>query len=123
VPRGYTAHVSFDNPIPFRDPTTKRTHLMPVRRRSAIRRTAGAEIHLRSRCCSCRAKYMRGIAPAALPTAGWFDELSAQKRAQKDGLHHSGYGIQDRVVGGLSRRQLRPATTARCYGIRAGRIS
>ncbi len=101
APRGFTAFVSFDNPIPFGDLTSRRTNLIPVTQvitnpnfNQSQSDTGDIAVLI------MQERDTRGITPARLPTAGLLDQLSSQ-----NGLHNAvftpvGYGLQNRVVGG-----------------------
>jgi len=119
APAGYTAHVSFDNPIPFGGATDPQaTTLIGVtgvatnpgynQRQSdpgdlaVLRLDAGGTV---------------GITPARLPTAGLLDALAA-----RGGLHGArftavGYGLQDRLVGGGPPRFQDPDPVPRMFAI------
>lgn len=99
--RGFTAFVSFDNPIPFGDLTSRSTRLIEVvqvvtnpafnQAQSDPGDVAVLIIPERS---------ARGLTPATLPRAGLFDELAAKNRLKGAVFTAVGYGLQDRVVGG-----------------------
>jgi len=99
--RGFTAFVSFDNPIPFADLTSPRTNLIPVTevvtnpRFNQSQSDSGdiAVLILPQRAT-------RGITPATLPPAGLLDQLAAQNGLQSAVFTPVGYGLQNRVVGG-----------------------
>ncbi|HXH06489.1 MAG TPA: trypsin-like serine protease [Vicinamibacterales bacterium] len=101
APRGITAHVSFDNPIPFGDLTTRRTRLIDVVQvvtNPAFRQAQSdpgdiAVLRLPEAAT-------RGRAPAALPPAGFLDALAAKNGLKNAVFTPVGYGVQDRVVGG-----------------------
>ncbi len=100
TPLGYTAFVSFDNPIPFGDLTTPSTRLAPViqvvtnpgfnQSQSDPGDTAVLILDARDTL---------GITPARLPPAGLLDELSVQNGLKKAVFTPVGYGLQNRVVG------------------------
>jgi len=101
APLGYTAYISFDNPIPFGDLTTNRTRLIQVAQvitnpnyNQAQSDTGDIALLL----VSDRAT--RGIAPAALPTLNLLDQLAAQNGLAASVYTAVGYGLQTRVVGG-----------------------
>lgn len=101
APRGYTAYVSFDNPIPFGELTTKQTNLIPVEQAIGDPQYNQAQSDPHDiAVLLVSSKYTRGITPATLPTAGLFDQLSAQNGLKTAVFTAVGYGIQDRVVGG-----------------------
>jgi hypothetical protein len=101
APEGYTAFVSFDNPLPFGSLTAPSTTLIPVTQ--AVTNPAFTQAQSDSGDIGVlllAAGYTTGITPATLPEAGLLDELAAQ-----NGLHDVtfiavGYGTQDRVTGG-----------------------
>jgi len=101
APRGFTAFVSFDNPIPFGNLTSQRTNLIPVTRvvtnpnfnQSQSNPGDIAVLLVRDRDT-------RGIVPATLPPAGLLDQLAAQNGLQNAVFTPVGYGLQNRVVGG-----------------------
>lgn len=101
APLGYTALVSFDNPIPFGSLTSSKTKLIHVTQvvtnpnyNQSQSDTGDIAVLL------LPDRSTRGITPAVLPQAGLLDDLAA-----KNGLGSSiytpvGYGLQNRVVGG-----------------------
>jgi hypothetical protein len=99
--RGFTAFVSFDNPIPFGDLTDRRTKLIPV---AQVVSNPGYNQSQSDpgdiAVLLVRSNDTRGITPAALPTAGLLDQLAAQQRLQSAVFTPVGYGLQNRVVGG-----------------------
>jgi hypothetical protein len=101
APSGFTAFVSFDNPIPFGNLTDRRTSLIPVTRVitnpnfNQSQSDPGDIAILR-----VRERDTRGITPATLPTAGLLDQLAAQNGLQSAVFTPVGYGLQNRVVGG-----------------------
>jgi len=79
VPRGFTAFVSFDNPIPFADLTSHRTDLIPVTQvvtNPGFNQSQSDPGDIAVLLVGGRDT--RGISPATLPTEGLFDRLSAQ---------------------------------------------
>jgi hypothetical protein len=99
--RGFTAFVSFDNPIPFGPLSDRRTNLIPVTRvvtnpgyNQSQSDTGDIAVLL------VRERETRGILPATLPTAGLLDQLAAQNGLQSAVFTPVGYGLQNRVVGG-----------------------
>lgn len=101
APEGYTAFVSFDNPIPFGDLTTNHTRLIPVTQvitnpnyNQAQSDTGDIALLL------LPDRSARGISPAALPTLNLLDQLSAQNGLANSIYTAVGYGLQNRVVGG-----------------------
>lgn len=101
APQGYTAFVSFDNPIPFGDLTTNHTRLIPVTRvvtNPGFNQSQNDPGDIAVLLVSARDT--RGITPAALPPAGLLDQLSAQNGLQSARFTPVGYGLQNRVNGG-----------------------
>jgi trypsin len=101
APIGYTAFVSFDNPIPFGNLTSKQTRLIPVTQvvtnpnfNQAQSDTGDIAVLL------VRANDTRGITPARLPPAGVLDQLATQNGLQSAVFTPVGYGLQNRVTGG-----------------------
>lgn len=101
APRGFTAFVSFDSPIPFGDLTARRTKLVPVEQvvtnpyyNQAQNDSGDIAVLLVSPADT------RGITPAVLPTAGLLDELALQNGLKGTVYTAVGYGVQNRVVGG-----------------------
>ncbi|MEK7834086.1 MAG: trypsin-like serine protease [Acidobacteriota bacterium] len=99
--RGFTAFVSFDNPIPFGGLTDRRTNLIPVTQvvsnpnyNQSQSDTGDIAVLL------VNARDTRGITPATLPPAGLLDQLAAQNGLQSAVFTPVGYGLQNRVVGG-----------------------
>jgi len=102
APRGFTAFVSFDNPIPFGSLTDlSKTKLIAVtdvitNPNFSQRQSDSGDIGV----LILPVRSTTGITPAALPTLELLDQLTA-----KNGLHGAvftavGYGVQNRVVGG-----------------------
>jgi hypothetical protein len=101
APRGFTAFVSFDNPIPFGDLTSRRTRLVPVTQvvtnpnyNPSQSDSGDIAVLLVS------SRDTRGITPATLPPAGLLDQLVAQNGLQNATITPVGYGLQNRVTGG-----------------------
>ena len=101
APAGYTAYVSFDNPIPFGSLTSKATRLVPVGE------VVGNPGYNQSQSDSgdiavllVAERHTRGITPATLPPAGFLDDLAAQNGLQNSVFTAVGYGLQNRVTGG-----------------------
>lgn len=102
VPRGFTAHVSFDNPIPVGDLTDLAgTQLIDV---TAV--FTNPNFSQRQNDPGDLAVLILpqgstgGLAPATLPTLGLLDRL-AVRGAWRDAVFTAvGYGLQNRVVGG-----------------------
>ena len=101
APVGYTAFVSFDNPIPFGDLTSQHTRLVPV---TQVVTNPGYNQSQSDpgdiAVLLVRERDTRGITPATLPTAGLLDQLSAQNGLQNAVFTPVGYGLQNRVTGG-----------------------
>ncbi len=101
VPRGYTAFISFDNPIPFGDLTSRRTQLIPVTQvvtnpNFNQRQSDSGDIAV----LVVEEKDTRGISPAALPPGGLLDQLAARNGLKSAVFTPVGYGLQNRVTGG-----------------------
>jgi hypothetical protein len=100
--RGFTAFVSFDNPIPFGELTNlRRTTVIPatdVITNPAFNQSQSDSGDLGVLLLPERST--RGIRPAALPTEGLLDQLAAQGGLQSAVFTPVGYGLQNRVVGG-----------------------
>ena len=99
APLGFTAHVSFDNAIPFADLTSKGTRLVPVTQ------VVGNPGFNQSQSDNGDIAVLlvpeqRHITPATLPPAGLLDELAAQNGLQNAVFTPVGYGLQNRVTGG-----------------------
>jgi len=102
VPRGFTAHVSFDQLIPFGNSTNlTTTHLIDVTAVvtnptfSQRQNDPGDIAVLRLPTGSTD-----GLVPATLPRAGLLDQLAAQGGLRDAVFTAVGYGLQDRIVGG-----------------------
>jgi secreted trypsin-like serine protease len=101
APAGYTAFVSFDNPIPFGDLTSKSTKLVAVTQvvsnpgyNQAQSDSGDIAVLL------VDSRQTRGITPAVLPAAGLLDQLAAQNGLKNSVFTAAGYGVQNRVTGG-----------------------
>jgi Trypsin len=101
APLGYTAFVSFDNPIPFGELSSNQTKLIPVTQvvtnpnfNQAQSDTGDIAVLL------VRANETRGITPAQLPPAGLLDQLATQNGLKSAVFTPVGYGLQNRVTGG-----------------------
>jgi hypothetical protein len=96
---GYTAFVSFDNPLPFGPLTTATTNLIPVTlvvtnpNYNQSQNDSG-DIGV------LIIPEQVGITPATLPTAGLLDQLSSRNGLRDAVFTPVGYGVQNRVVGG-----------------------
>jgi hypothetical protein len=99
--RGFTAFVSFDNPIPFADLTRRSTDLIPV---IGVVTNPGynqsqsdpGDIGV----LLVDADDTRGITPAVLPAENLLGQLDAQNGLRNAVFTAVGYGLQNRVVGG-----------------------
>ena len=101
APAGYTAAVSFDNPIPFGDLTSRSTKLVTVT--EVVTNPLYNQAQSDSEDIAVLlvdSKQTRGITPAVLPKAGLLDTLSAQNGLQNTVFTAVGYGLQNRVTGG-----------------------
>ncbi|HKQ76847.1 MAG TPA: trypsin-like serine protease [Blastocatellia bacterium] len=101
APLGFTAFVSFDNPIPFGNLTSNRTKLIPVTRvvtnpnfNQAQSDTGDIAVLL------IPANKTAGITPEQLPPAGLLDQLATQNGLKNAVFTPVGYGLQNRVTGG-----------------------
>jgi secreted trypsin-like serine protease len=101
APAGYTALVSFDNPIPFGDLTSKSTKLVSVTQvvsnpgyNQAQSNSGDIAVLL------VDPRQTRGVTPALLPAAGLLDQLAAQNGLKATVYTAVGYGVQNRVTGG-----------------------
>ena len=101
IPLGYTAFVSFDNPIPFGPLTSASTDLIPVvqvvsnpRFNKSQSDSGDIAVLLVS------AADTAGIEPATLPAADLLEELSERNGLKDASFTVAGYGVQNRVVGG-----------------------
>ena len=100
TPLGYTAFVSFDNPIPFGDLTTPSTRLAPVIQvvtNPGFNQSQSDPGDIAVLILDARDTL--GITPATLPPAGLLDELSVQNGLKNAVFTPVGYGLQNRVVG------------------------
>jgi hypothetical protein len=101
APLGFTAFVSFDNPIPFGNLTSHQTKLIPVTQvvtnpnfNQSQSDTGDIAVLLVS------AQKTGGIIPAQLPPAGLLDQLATQNGLKSAVFTPVGYGLQNRVTGG-----------------------
>lgn len=99
-PLGYTAYVSFDKSIPFGDLTTTDTELYAVD-------TVVTNPNFRQRqsdsgdiAVLILESSVAGITPATLPDCGLLAQLAEQNGLKRAVFTNSGYGLQNRVVGG-----------------------
>ncbi len=102
APRGFTAFVSFDNPIPLGSLTDlKKTNLTPVTEvitnpNFSQRQDDPGDIGV----LILAAGSTSGITPATLPTLGLLDQLAAKNGLRDAVFTVVGYGLQDREEGG-----------------------
>ena len=104
LPLGYSAFVSFDNPIPFGGLTSGATKLLPVTqvvtnpqfKLTGQRQTDPGDIGV----LLLHAADTLGITPATLPPAGLLDTLGAKNGLNDAVFTAVGYGLQNRVNGG-----------------------
>ena len=97
---GYTAFVSFDNPIPYADLTSKSTKLVTVT--DVVSNPAYNQAQSDSGDIAVLLvdpRQTRGITPAVLPAAGLLDRLAAQNGLKNAVFTAVGYGVQNRVTG------------------------
>jgi len=101
APSGYTAYVSFDNPIPFGNQTSNQTNLIPVTHVVSNPNYSQAQSDTGDiAVLLVDASNTQGIAPAQLPPAGLLDQLAAKNGLKSAVFTPVGYGVQDRVTGG-----------------------
>jgi secreted trypsin-like serine protease len=101
APEGYVAAVSFDNPIPFGNATSKSTRLVTVT--EVVTNPLYNQAQSDSQDIAVLlvdARQTRGIIPAPLPQAGLLDQLAAQNGLKNATFINAGYGLQNRVTGG-----------------------
>lgn len=101
APLGFTAFVSFDNPIPFGDLTSRKTRLIAAEQvisnpNFSQRQDDPGDIAV----IIVDDKQTRGRVPANLPPAGLLDQLMAADGLRDAVFTNVGYGLQNRVVGG-----------------------
>jgi Trypsin len=101
APAGYSAYVSFDNPIPFGDLTSSQTTLLPVIRVESNpgynqSQSDPGDIAV----LILREQDTTGLTPASLPPANLLDQLSSHNGLKRAVFTTVGYGLQDRVTGG-----------------------
>jgi hypothetical protein len=99
--RGYTAAVSFDNPIPFGDLTSKSTRLVTVT--EVITNPGYNQAQSDSGDIAVLLvdpRQTRGITPAVLPSADLLGQMAAQNGLKNTVYTAVGYGLQNRVTGG-----------------------
>lgn len=100
VPRGFTAFVSFDKSIPFGDLTSNKAKLIAVTNSVTNPAFNQAQSDSGDIGALILARTLNGLTPAALPSCGLLDQLSAQNGLQDAVFTAVGYGLQNRVVGG-----------------------
>jgi V8-like Glu-specific endopeptidase len=101
APAGYIAAVSFDNPIPFADLTSKSTKLVTVTQVATNPLYNAAQSDSEDiAVLLLDPRQTRGITPAVLPAAGVLDSLAAQNGLKDAVYTAAGYGLQNRVTGG-----------------------
>jgi len=101
APQGYVAAVSFANPIPFGDLTSKSTKLVTVT--EVVTNPLYNQAQSDSQDIAVLLvdpRQTRGITPAVLPEAGLLDRLVAQNGLKNAIFTNAGYGLQNRVTGG-----------------------
>jgi Trypsin len=98
--RGFTAFVSFDNPIPFGSQTTGTTNLVPVATVVTNPDFNQSQSDSGDIAVLILQNSVGGITPATLPSCGLLDQLSAKNGLKGAVFTAVGYGVQNRVVGG-----------------------
>jgi len=101
APAGYTAFVSFDNPIPFADLTSNSTtlvHVTQVVSNPGYNRAQSDPGDIA--VLLVNPQQTGGITPAVLPSAGLLDQLVAKNGLKNSVYTAVGYGVQNRVTGG-----------------------
>ena len=101
APLGYTAFISFDNPIPFGALTSASTHLIAATQvitnpLFSQRQDDPGDIGL----LLVSSTSTQGITPATLPAAGLLDQLNARNGLKDAVFTAVGYGLQNRSTGG-----------------------
>ncbi len=101
APLGFTAFVTFDNPVPFGSLTSGSTNLIPVvqvvtnpRFNQSQSDSGDIAVLLVSAADTV------GVVPAILPGADLLEELSSQNGLKNASFTVAGYGVQNRIVGG-----------------------
>jgi hypothetical protein len=100
-PAGFVAGVSFDNPIPFGELTSKSTDVVTVT--DVVSNPLYNQAQSDSEDIAVLLvdpRETRGITPAVLPSAGLLDRLVAQNGLKNAVFTAVGYGLQNRVTGG-----------------------
>ena len=100
APQGYTAFVSFDNPIPFGSLTNPSTTLIPVTQAVTSPAFNQAQSDSGDIGYLLAAGYTTGITPAMLPEAGLLGQRAARNGLKAATFIVVGYGVQGRVTGG-----------------------
>ncbi|HUQ31666.1 MAG TPA: trypsin-like serine protease [Pyrinomonadaceae bacterium] len=100
APRGYTAYVSFDKSIPFGSLTSTKTKLLSVQYVVTNPNYNQSQSDSGDIGVLILQSNVKGITPAALPSCGLLDQLVAQNGLKDAIFTASGYGLQNRVVGG-----------------------
>jgi len=100
APDGYVAYVSLDQTIPFGSLTSNTTTLLPVAHVVTNPNFSQAQGDSGDIGVLILQQNVIGVTPAALPTCGLLDDLSAQNGLKSAVFTNAGYGLQNRVVGG-----------------------
>ncbi len=100
APRGYTAFVSFDNPIPYGSLTSTKTTLLAVSQVVTNPLYNQAQSDTEDIAVLILAKPLKNIAPATLPACGLLDQLAYQNGLSGTTYTAVGYGVQERINGG-----------------------
>ncbi len=99
-PLGYTAYVSFDKLIPFGSLSTTKTKLYAVETVVTNPNYNQSQSDSGDIGVLILESNVRGITPATLPECGLLGQLVEQNGLKKAVFTNSGYGLQNRVVGG-----------------------
>jgi hypothetical protein len=101
APLGFTAFVTFDNPVPFGSLTSGSTNLIQAvqvvtnpRFNQSQSDSGDIAVLLVSAADTV------GVVPAMLPGADLLEELSSQNGLKNASFTVAGYGVQNRIVGG-----------------------
>jgi hypothetical protein len=100
APAGYTAFVSFDKSIPFGDLTSTKTKLLAVKNVVTNPNYNQSQSDSGDIGVLILQSNAKGITPATLPSCGLLDQMAAQNGLKDAVFTASGYGLQNRVVGG-----------------------
>ena len=100
APEGYTAYVSFDKSIPFGNLTSTKTKLLAVKYVVTNPNYNPSQSDSGDIGVLILQSNVKGITPATLPSCGLLDQLVAQNGLKDAVFTASGYGLQNRVVGG-----------------------